>query len=392
MGPVGPCSGLIAESETITQVTDLRIPNDLLPRDGRFGSGPAKVRPEAMAALASSPLMGTSHRKPPVKSLVAHIQEQLAALYSLPDDYRVVLGTGGASLFWDMACVSLIRRHSSHGVYGEFTRKCAAAASRTPWLERPTISEANYGSGAFPATDDKADLYAWAQNETSTGVAMPVQRPAGIADDALVMIDATSAAGGLDADVRQADAFYFAPQKNFSSDGGLWFALCSPAALARAEELTAAPDGRWVPDVLNLSLAAANAAKNQTLNTPALATLVLLGNQLDWMMDNGGMSFAAGRTAESARRLYEWVDGHDLAHPFVADPALRSPVVGTVVFDHQVDAPRLCSILRANGIVDVEPYRKLGTDQIRVGMFTSVDPEDVSALLACIDWVLERIV
>ncbi|CEH06970.1 Phosphoserine aminotransferase (phosphoserine transaminase) [Propionibacterium freudenreichii] len=373
-------------------MTDLRIPTDLLPRDGRFGSGPGKVRPEAMAALAQSPLMGTSHRKPPVKSLVAHIQEQLAALYSLPDDYRVVLGDGGASLFWDLACVSLVRRHSSHGVYGEFSRKCAAAVSRTPWLDKPTIVEANYGSGAFPATDEHADLYAWAQNETSTGVAMPVQRPAGIADDALVMIDATSAAGGLAADVRQADALYFAPQKNFSSDGGLWLALCSPAALERAAELTAAPDGRWVPDVLNLTLAADNSAKHQTLNTPAIATLVLLGNQLDWMMDNGGMDFVAGRTTDSARRLYDWVEAHEVARPFVADPALRSNVVGTVVFDERVDAPQLCKVLRANGIVDIEPYRKLGTDQIRVGMFASVDPDDVSALLACIDWVLERII
>lgn len=371
-------------------MTELRIPSDLLPHDGRFGSGPAKVRAEAMSALASSPLMGTSHRRTPVKSLVAHIQEQLGALYSLPSDYQVVLGDGGATLFWDLACVSLIRRHSSHAVFGEFSRKCAAAVNHTPWLDKPTITEAPLGSGVLPALDEEADLYAWAQNETSTGVAMPVARPAGIAADALVMIDATSAAGGLPADVSQTDAFYFSPQKNFSSDGGLWFALCSPAAIERAAELTAAPDGRWVPDSLNLSLAASNSAKNQTLNTPALATLVLMGNQLDWMIDNGGMDFVASRTADSARRLYDWAEACPVAHPYVADPELRSNVVGTVSLDPQVDAPELCRVLRANGIVDVEPYRKVGTDQIRVGMFTSVDPDDVSALVACIDWVLER--
>lgn len=372
-------------------MSELRIPEHLLPTDGRFGSGPAKVRPEALHALAESTLLGTSHRKTPVKSLVGHIRAQLAALYELPDDWQVVLGNGGSTSFWDLACVSLVRRRSSHGVYGEFTRKFASAVARTPWLEEPLVNEVPYGSGCLPGITADADVFAWAQNETSTGVAMPVLRPEGVGPEALVLIDATSAAGGLAADVRGADAFYFAPQKNFSSDGGLWIALCSPAALERAAQLTGSPDGRWVPDTLNLSLAAQNAAKDQTLNTPAIATLVLLGAQLDWIMDNGGLSFTAARTADSSRRLYAWAEHNDLTHPYVEDPALRSPVVGTIAIDPSVDAPRLCSILRANGIVDVEPYRKLGTDQIRVGMFTSVEPDDVSALTECIDWVLGQI-
>ncbi|SES01483.1 phosphoserine aminotransferase apoenzyme [Propionibacterium cyclohexanicum] len=373
-------------------MSELRIPQELLPADGRFGSGPAKVRPEALETLARSRVLGTSHRKAPVKDLVGHIRSQLTALYGLPDDWQVVLGNGGSTAFWDLACVSLVRRRSSHGVYGEFTHKFASAVSRTPWLDKPAVREVAYGSGCLPDIDPDADVYAWAHNETSTGVAMPVCPLDGADRESLVLIDATSAAGGLAADVRNADVYYFAPQKNFSSDGGLWIALCSPAALQRADELTSAPDGRWVPDTLNLSLAAQNAAKNQTLNTPAIATLVLLAAQLDWIMDNGGLGFAAARTRESSRRLYEWVEHNELARPYVTDPALRSPVVGTVVMDERVDAPRLCRILRENGIVDVEPYRKLGTDQIRVGMFTSVDPDDVSRLTACIDWVLGEIV
>lgn len=374
------------------RVSELRIPKELLPTDGRFGSGPAKVRPAALKALAESRLLGTSHRKAPVKSLVGHIRAQLAALYELPDDWQVVLGNGGSTSFWDLACVSLVRHRSSHAVYGAFTGKFASAVARTPWLDKPLVREAPYGSGCLPEVDPGVDVYAWAQNETSTGVAMPVLRPQGAGENALVLIDATSAAGGLAADVHDVDAFYFAPQKNFSSDGGLWIALCSPAALDRAAELTGAPDGRWVPDTLNLTLAAQNAAKDQTLNTPAIATLVLLGAQVDWIMDNGGLSFAAARTRDSSRRLYEWAERNELTRPYVADPALRSSVVGTVLMDERVDAPQLCRILRANGIVDVEPYRKVGTDQIRVGMFTSVDPDDVSALTACIDWVLEKIV
>ena len=368
------------------------IPAELLPEDGRFGSGPAKVRPEALAALASSPLMGTSHRRPGVRGVVARIRERLAELYRMPDGYQVILGNGGATSFWDLACVSLIERRSSHASYGSFSRKFASAASRTPWLRPPLVTEAPFGQGCLPAVEDGIDVYAWAQNETSTGVAMPVGRPAGAADDALVLIDATSAAGGIDADLTQADALYFSPQKNLGSDGGLWLSFCSPAALERSARLTAGHDGRWVPDTLNLTLAAVNAAKDQTLNTPALATLILLDEQLGWMLEHGGMGFVTARTADSSRRIYEWAQACPCARPFVADPALRSPVVVTVVFDGTVDAPLLCRTLRANGILDIEPYRALGTDQMRVGVFASVDPDDVSRLLGCIDWVLERIV
>jgi len=373
-------------------VSDLVIPAELLPADGRFGSGPAKVRPDALAAVAASPLIGTSHRKPAVRNLVARIKERLAELYSMPDGYQVVLGNGGATSFWDLACVSLIERCSSHASYGSFTKKFATAASRAPWLKPPVVTEAPFGSGCLPAVEAGADAYAWAQNETSTGVAMPVERPAGVDDGALVLVDATSAAGGIDADLAQADALYFSPQKNFSSDGGLWLSFCSPAALERSARLTSGHDGRWVPDTLNLTLAASNSAKDQTLNTPALATLILLDEQLGWMLDNGGMGFVTARTADSSGRVYEWAEAHQYAHPFVADPAQRSPVVTTIVFDEAVDAPLLCSTLRANGILDVEPYRALGTDQMRIGVFASVDPEDVSRLLGCIDWVLERIV
>lgn len=366
------------------------IPAELLPANGRFGSGPAKVRPEALVSLAASPLMGTSHRKPGVRHLVARIRERLSALYCLPEGYEVVLGNGGATSFWDLACTSLIERRSSHASYGSFTGKFASAAARTPWLEAPLVTEAPFGSGCLPAVEAGVDSYAWAQNETSTGVAMPVTRPAGIDEGALVLIDATSAAGGIGADLTQADAFYFSPQKNFSSDGGLWLAFCSPAALERAARLTSGQDGRWVPDTLNLTLAATNSAKDQTLNTPAIATLILLDEQLGWMLDNGGMDFVTARTAESSRRIYAWAEAAEHARPFVADPALRSPVVATIVFDETVDAPALCRTLRANGILDIEPYRALGTDQIRIGVFASVDPEDVSRLLGCIDWVLER--
>ncbi|WP_316670071.1 phosphoserine transaminase [uncultured Propionibacterium sp.] len=373
-------------------MNELVIPAGLLPEDGRFGSGPAKVRPEALAALVSSPLMGTSHRRPAVRNVVARVRERLAELYSMPDGHQVVLGNGGATSFWDLACTSLIERRSSHAVYGSFSRRFAAVTSRTPWLQAPAIAEAPFGSGRLPAVEDGIDAYAWAQNETSTGVAMPVERLSGTDDGALMLVDATSAAGGIDADLTQVDALYFSPQKNFSSDGGLWLSFCSPAALERSERLTGDHDGRWVPDTLNLTLAATSSAKDQTLNTPALATLVLLDEQLGWMLDNGGMEFVTSRTADSSNRVYRWAEANPFARPFVADPALRSPVVATIAFDERVDAPLLCSTLRTNGILDIEPYRALGTDQMRIGVFASVEPDDVSRLLDCIDWVLERIV
>lgn len=365
------------------------IPASLLPRDGRFGSGPAKIRAQAAHKLATSPLLGTSHRQEPVKALVRHIRAGLAELYTLPEGYQVVLGNGGATYFWDTAVCSLIERRSAHGVYGEFTRKFARAAQTAPFLQPPYVDEAPAGGMQLPGVRADADVYAWAQNETSTGVAAPVRRPDGADADALVVIDATSAAGGMAADVSQCDAYYFAPQKNFSSDGGLWLALCSPAALTRAARLTTG--ARWVPDSLNLTLAAQHSAQDETLNTPAIATLVLLGDQLDWLLDNGGLDFARARTAASSKQLYEWAEHHPLARPFVADPTLRSPVVVTIDFDDAIDAKLLTRLLRANGVVDVEPYRKLGRNQIRVGVYASVDPADVSALIACLDWLLDRL-
>lgn len=364
-----------------------RIPTDLLPRDGRFGSGPAKIRPEAVAALASSPLLGTSHRQPAVKNLVGRIRELAADLYAAPEGYELVLGNGGSTIFWDVATCSLVEQRSAHGVYGEFSKKFAAAAGRAPFLSDPVVVESAPGTVVLPSATDGVDVYGWAQNETSTGAAAAVIRPEGIGD-ALVLVDATSAAGGMAADLAETDVYYFAPQKNFSSDGGLWLAFCSPAALARAEELTARSD-RWVPESLNLSVAATNSRANQTLNTPAIAALVLLAEQLEWMVASGGMDFVTGRTSDSSGRVYAWADAHALATPFVA-PEFRSPVVATIDFADSVDAQRLAADLRANGIVDTDPYRKLGRNQLRIGCFTSVDPDDVSALLGCIDWLLAR--
>ena len=364
---------------------NLRIPTDLLPRDGRFGSGPAKVRPEAVAALAASPLLGTSHRQPGVKNLVGRIRELAGELYQAPEGHELVLGNGGSTVFWDVATCSLIERRSAHGVYGEFSKKFSAAAARAPFLSEPVVLESAPGTVVLPTATEGVDVYGWAQNETSTGAAAPVVRPEGIGG-ALVLVDATSAAGGMAADLSQTDVLYFAPQKNFTSDGGLWLAFCSPAALDRAEQLTARSD-RWVPESLNLSVAATNSRANQTLNTPAIATLVLLAEQLEWMVANGGMDFVTGRTGDSSGRVYAWADAHEVATPFVA-PEFRSPVVATIDFADTVDAQRLAADLRANGILDTEPYRKLGRNQLRIGCFTSVDPDDVSALLVCIDWLL----
>ncbi|MGD7732963.1 phosphoserine transaminase [Propionibacteriaceae bacterium G57] len=363
------------------------IPDDLLPLDGRFGSGPAKVRPEAVAALAQSPLLGTSHRQPAVKNLVAKVQDLAADLFNAPNGYELVLGNGGATMFWDVATCSLVEQRSAHGVFGEFSKKFATATARAPFLAEPVVIESEPGTSVVPTAVEGVDLYAWAQNETSTGAAAPVDRPEGIGD-ALVLVDATSSAGGMHVDLAETDVYYFAPQKNFSSDGGLWLAWCSPAALERAARLTERTD-RWVPESLNLTVAATNSRANQTLNTPAIATLVLLADQLAWLVDNGGLDFAAGRTKASTDLVYEWADNHALARPFVA-PEFRSPVVATIDFDDTVDAKKLAADLRANGIVDTEPYRKLGRNQLRIGCFASVDPDDVRRLLTCIDWLLEH--
>ncbi len=364
-----------------------KIPDDLKPVDGRFGCGPSKVRPDALSSLGErSDLMGTSHRQKPVKDLVGHVRDGLGDLFSLPDGYEIVLGNGGATAFWDAAAAWLVRDRALHLVYGEFSRKFSDTTAGAPFLSDPVLIEAEPGSAPVPEVRDGVDVIGWAHNETSTGVMVPVERPAG-ADNALVLIDATSGAGGLPVDLQEADAYYFAPQKAFGSDGGLWLAALSPAAISRIEELDGSTD-RWLPPFLSLKTALDNSRKNQTYNTPALATLILLAEQLDWMLDGGGLDFCVDRTRASSSHLYGWAEASDFASPFVADEAHRSLVVGTIDFDESVDAAAVAATLRANGIVDVEPYRKLGRNQLRVAMFPAVDPSDVEALTASVDWVV----
>ncbi len=370
--------------------TSLDIPADLKPSDGRFGCGPSKVRPAQLQALTSTAaeLFGTSHRQAPIKNLVGQVRSGLTDLFSLPDGYEVILGNGGATAFWDAAAFGLIDKRSLHLTYGEFSSKFASAVAKNPFIGDPIIIKADPGSAPEPQADPSVDVIAWAHNETSTGVAVPVHRPAG-SGEALVVIDATSGAGGLPVDITEVDAYYFAPQKNFASDGGLWLAIMSPAALARVEAIAAS--GRWVPDFLSLPIAIENSLKNQTYNTPAIATLVLLAEQLDWLLGNGGLDWAVKRTADSSQRLYSWAQERPYTTPFVSDPALRSQVVGTIDFVDDVDAAAVAKTLRANGIVDTEPYRKLGRNQLRVAMFPAVEPDDISALTQCIDWVVERL-
>jgi phosphoserine aminotransferase len=369
----------------------IEIPADLLPKDGRFGCGPSKVRPEALAALAGpgAELMGTSHRQAPVKNLVGRVRSGLTHLFDLPDGYQVVLGNGGTTAFWDAATIGLIRQRSAHGSYGEFSAKFAGGVAEAPFLDDPVIARADPGSVALPTAQPGVDAYAWAHNETSTGVMAPVVRPDGADEDALVLIDATSGAGGLPVDVRQSDVYYFAPQKSFASDGGLWIALMSPKALARVAEIKAS--GRWIPGFLDLSIAVDNSGKDQTYNTPAVATLFLLADQIDWMLGLGGLSGAVARSTESSSRLYGWAEDTAYTQPFVSEVAERSLVVGTIDFDESVDAALVAKTLRAHGVVDVEPYRKLGRNQLRVGMFPAVDPDDVSALTACIEYVVSKL-
>jgi len=370
--------------------TVVQIPAELKPADGRFGCGPSKVRPEALAKLAEqNELMGTSHRQAPVKDLVGRVRTGLAQLFDVPDGYEVALGNGGTTAFWDAATAWLVRERALHLTYGEFSSKFAKATAAAPFLSDPVVIEAEPGDAPAPAADPQADVIAWAHNETSTGVMVPVERPEG-SGESLVLIDATSGAGGLPVDVGQADVYYFAPQKAFAADGGLWLALLSPAAIARIEELDGADDGRWQPSFLSLAIALENSRKQQTYNTPALATLFLLADQVEWLRDGGGLEFGVSRTLASSSHLYGWAEASDLATPFVSDPAKRSLVVGTIDFAEEVDAAALASTLRANGIVDVEPYRKLGRNQLRIGMFPAVDPADVEALTASIDWVLEN--
>ncbi|HLI15407.1 MAG TPA: phosphoserine transaminase [Acidimicrobiales bacterium] len=375
-------------------MTTIEIPRQLLPADGRFGCGPSKVRPEAVDALArvAPSFLGTSHRQAPVRDVVGRIRSGLAELFSLPDGYEVVLGNGGSTAFWDVATFCLIERRSQHCSFGEFSAKFAAAAQAAPHLEAPDVLVAPAGTHPVPVADPAVDAYALTHNETSTGVQMPVRRPldpSGAPAAGLVLVDATSGAGGLRVDVREADAYYFAPQKCFASDGGLWIALLSPAAIERCEALRAAK--RFVPAFLDLAIAIENSRANQTYNTPALATLFLLAAQIDWMNEHGGLEWAASRSDRSAEVLYGWAERSEYARPFVDKPDERSHVVGTVDFVDAVDAAAVAKALRANGVVDTEPYRKLGRNQLRVGLFPAVDPADVEALTACIDYVVERL-
>jgi phosphoserine aminotransferase len=367
------------------------IPAGLLPSDGRFGSGPSKVRDAQVEALSTAgrTLLGTSHRQAPVRALVQRVREGLAALFGLPDDYLVVLGNGGTTAFWESLAFGLISQRSQHLSFGEFSAKFARVTQAAPWLGNPSVLAADPGAHPLPQAEAGIDAYALTHNETSTGVAMPIRRVPGADDGALVLVDATSAAGGIAVDPAEFDVYYFAPQKCFGSDGGLWIALLSPAALERTARLAAS--GRYIPEFLSLQVAIDNSRLQQTYNTPAVTTLVLLAEQVDWMLGNGGMAWTTQRTATSSGILYDWADKSVTTSPFVTNPAQRSPVVATIDFADRVDATALSATLRANGIVDTDSYRKLGRNQLRIGTFPAVEPADVEALTACIDYVLERL-
>ncbi|MDQ6836229.1 MAG: phosphoserine transaminase [Actinomycetota bacterium] len=372
--------------------TVLQIPAAIKPADGRFGSGPSRVRAAQLQYLAGpgAAVMGTSHRQKPVRELVRRVRTGLAELFSLPDGYEILLGNGGTTAFWDAATCSLVAERALHLTYGEFSSKFAACTRRAPFLADPIIVSAEPGDAPEPTADPSADVIAWAHNETSTGVMLEVGRPAE-AGEALVLIDATSAAAGLPVDLGECDVYYFAPQKGFASDGGLWLAVVSPAAVQRVQEIAGRTSpGRWIPDFLSLSTALENSRQDQTYNTPAIATLLLLADQLEWMLEGGGLEAMVRRTTESSDHLYGWAERHAAVTPFVTDPAKRSLVVGTIDFRADIDAAALAAQLRANGIIDVEPYRKLGRNQLRVAMFPATDPADVQALTACVDWLLER--
>lgn len=372
-------------------MSEIALPDDIKPADGRFGSGPSKVRPEQLAALAESgrTYLGTSHRQDPVRSLVRRVRDGLRQLFALPDGYEVVLGLGGSTAFWDIAAFTLVRDRSQHLSFGEFSSKFAAATAKAPWLADPSVIESDPGTHPQPRAEAGIDAYALTHNETSTGVAMPIRRVPVADDDALVLVDATSGAGGLPVEAGQFDVYYFAPQKCFAADGGLWAALMSPAALARVDEI--AGSGRYIPPFFDLRTAIDNSRKQQTYNTPAVATLLMFAEQIEWMLAGGGLPWTTSRTADSSSRLYTWAEKVSYVSPFVAEPSQRSQVVGTVDFADGVDAAALATVLRANGIVDTDPYRKLGRNQLRVGMFPAVDPADVEALTACIDYVIERL-
>ena len=374
---------------TIGGVTDIVIPESLKPADGRFGAGPSKVPAGALEALAATgtSLMGTSHRQAPVRALVGRVIEGLTELFSLPEGYEVVLGNGGATAFWDLATFGLIREKSQHLTFGEFSSKFAKAAQEAPFLADPSVISSDPGSLPEPVTEKGVDAYAWAHNETSTAVMAPVQR---VGDDgSIVLVDATSGAGGLPVDLTQVDAYYFAPQKAFASDGGLWISLMSPAALERAAEIAAS--GRWIPAFFDLPTAIENSAKFQTYNTPSVATLFLMAEQLDWMQARGGLAGMVERTTASSDALYGWAERTSYTTPYVAEPSHRSLVIGTIDFEESIDADAIAATLRANGLVDTEPYRKLGRNQLRIAMYPAIDPADVEALTRCIDHVVEAL-
>ncbi|MFD9439345.1 phosphoserine transaminase [Streptomyces sp. NPDC060006] len=372
-------------------MADIQIPADLKPADGRFGAGPSKVRTESLTALAATgtSLMGTSHRQAPVKNLVGRVRQGVSDLFQLPEGYEVVLGNGGSTAFWDVATHGLIENKSQHLTFGEFSSKFAKAAKLAPWLADPDVLTSEPGTHPEAVAQSGVDVYALTHNETSTGVAAPVKRVAGADEGSLVLVDATSGAGGLPVDIAETDVYYFAPQKSFAADGGLWIGIFSPAAIERAERVHAS--GRHVPEFFSLPTAIDNSRKNQTYNTPALATLFLLNDQLEWINGQGGLDWSVRRTAASSRTLYGWAEDVKYANPFVTDPAKRSQVIGTIDFTDDVDAAAVAKVLRANGIVDTEPYRKLGRNQLRVAMFPAIDPADVEALTKCIDYVIEKL-
>jgi len=374
----------------VTDTATLSIPAELLPQDGRFGCGPSKVRPAQVDVLASlgRTVLGTSHRQAPVRNLVGQVREGLAELFSLPEGYEIILGNGGSTAFWDIAAFGLVRDRAQHLVFGEFSAKFGSVTQKAPFLGASTIIKGEPGTLAAPEAEAGVDVYAWPHNETSTGVMAPVKRVAGADEGALVLIDATSGAGGLPVDVAESDVYYFGPQKCFAAEGGLWLAAFSPAALARVDEIVAS--GRWVPDFFSLPTAINNSRLNQTYNTPAVSTLVLLANQIEWMNGQGGLDWAVKRTTDSSSRLYEWAEATAYTSAFVADPSARSLVVGTIDFTDEVDAAAVAKVLRANRVVDVEPYRKLGRNQLRVGMFPAIDPEDISKLIASIEYVVSQ--
>jgi phosphoserine aminotransferase len=371
--------------------TTIRLPDSILPVDGRFGCGPSKVRSAQIDAIVAGgrTIIGTSHRKPPIKNLVGSIRSGLTELFALPDGWEIVLGNGGSTAFWDAATFGLVEHRSQHLVFGEFSSKFAEACSTAPHIGQPTVIESAVGSHPSAQVEPGIDLYALTHNETSTGVAMQLKRPTGIDTGAIVAVDATSAAGGLRWSPAEVDVYYFAPQKCFAADGGLWLAACSPEGVGRIERIAASD--RWRPASLDLGIALTNSRSNQTYNTPAVATLLMLDAQLQWMNANGGLEFCAGRSDASAAIMYGWAESRDWATPFVSDPSKRSSVVATIDLDHSISADAVCTALRANGIVDTDSYRKLGRNQLRVGMFPAIDPSDVEALTLCIDTVVETL-